>query len=90
MTGVTGDKLSAFAEVEHRVREVNTITSIPIAVGFGIQTEDDARAVARFARGVVVGTALVRELSGVGPEQAGERARAFAKRFSDALAIPSA
>jgi tryptophan synthase alpha chain len=86
MTGITGDKLSAFAEVQTRVNEVSSVVRIPVAVGFGIQTEDDARAVARFARGVVVGTALVRELAGVGAEEAGARARAFAERFATALA----
>lgn len=85
MTGVTGDRLSAFAEVERRVHEVTAITGLPVCVGFGIQSEDDARNVARFARGVVVGTALVRELAGVGPSEVGERAKAFASRFANAV-----
>lgn len=90
MTGITGDRLSAFAAVEDRVRRVSDIARLPVAVGFGIQTTDDARAVSRFARGVVVGTALVRELSGAPPEEAKEKARAFAERFAEAVASPSA
>lgn len=90
MTGITGDRLSAFAAVEDRVRRVSSIAGLPVAVGFGIQTTDDARAVSRFARGVVVGTALVRELSGAHPEEAREKARAFAQRFAEAVATPSA
>lgn len=90
MAGVTGDRLSAFSAVEERVREVSAIAKLPVAVGFGIQTPDDARAVSRFARGVVVGTALVRELSGARPEEAKDKARAFAQRFAEAVATPNA
>lgn len=90
MTGVTGDRLSAFFAVEDRVRQVNGVTDLPVAVGFGIQTTDDAKIVSRFARGVVVGTALVRELSGARPEEAQAKARAFAQRFSAALTPVSA
>lgn len=85
MTGVTGDRLSAFAEVERRVNDVTAIAGLPVCVGFGIQSEDDARSVARFARGVVVGTALVRELADAAPHEAGARAKAFATRFAQAI-----
>lgn len=90
MAGVTGDRLSAFEAVADRVRRVSGIAGLPVAVGFGIQTVDDARAVSRFARGVVVGTALVRELSGARPDEAKDKARAFAERFAEAVATPNA
>jgi tryptophan synthase alpha chain len=60
MTGVTGGALTATDEVGARVSELRAAGISRIAVGFGIATPDDARRVAQFADGVVVGTAIVR------------------------------
>jgi tryptophan synthase alpha chain len=60
LTGITGAKLTDKADVEKKVREIRRYTKTPIAVGFGIATPDDAREVARFADGVIVGSALVK------------------------------
>ena len=56
-------------------------TSLPVAVGFGISTPDQARVVGRLADGVVVGSALVEILGrdGVGA------ARSFLDALRDAL-----
>jgi len=63
MTGVTGAALTpALAEAEARVRELRATLRQPIAVGFGVATPDDARAVARFADAVVVGSAFSRAI----------------------------
>lgn len=85
MTGITGDRLSGLSEVERRVAEVTEATGLPVGVGFGIQTEDDAREVARFARAVIVGSALVKAIASSPREQVGATARDFARRFSRAL-----
>src|SRR5947208_10879152 len=60
LTGITGAKLTDKADVEKKVREIRRYTKTPIAVGFGIATPEDARAVARIADGVIVGSALVK------------------------------
>lgn len=85
MAGITGDALSDLEAVAGRVAEVRRGTGLPVAVGFGIRSEDDARAVARFADGVVIGTQLVSDLAAVGRERAAEVARDFARRFRAAL-----
>ena len=61
MTGITGVKLSDVADPRRRVEEIRAATGgkIPVVVGFGIKTPADARAVAGFADGVVVGSAAV-------------------------------
>jgi tryptophan synthase alpha chain len=62
LTGTTGRALADVEAPRRHVAEIRTLTGdrFPIAVGFGITTAAQARAVASFADGVVVGTAAVR------------------------------
>jgi tryptophan synthase alpha chain len=59
-TGVTGERSALSASLASELRRVRRIVGLPIAVGFGISTPEQAKAVARLADGVVVGSALVR------------------------------
>ena len=61
LTGITGVKLADLADPQRRVEEIRAATGgkVPVVVGFGIKTPADARAVAAFADGVVVGSAAV-------------------------------
>jgi tryptophan synthase alpha chain len=59
-TGVTGERDSLSESVEPLVASMRAITKLPLAVGFGISTPEQAREVARVADGVVVGSAFVR------------------------------
>ncbi len=58
VTGVTGARASLALDLEQRVRELRRLTELPIGVGFGISTPEQARTVAAFADAVVVGSAL--------------------------------
>jgi tryptophan synthase alpha chain len=63
ITGVTGAAIGrAAAELGPRVAAVKQAVRRPVAVGFGIKTPDDARAVAEAADAIVVGTAIVRAI----------------------------
>jgi tryptophan synthase alpha chain len=79
--GVTGARSSLDVELVDSVARVRRATSLPLAVGFGISTPEQARAVGRIADGVVVGSALVEILGrdGVGA------ARSFLDALRDAL-----
>lgn len=70
MTGVTGTRQVDPTEIEATVGELRQLSSVPVAVGFGVSTPADAAAIARLADAVVVGSALVRviERCGGGPE----------------------
>ena len=59
MTGVTGAAITGFAAVGEAVGRIKRETDLPVAVGFGIKTPDDAARIGRDADGVVVGSALV-------------------------------
>jgi len=70
--GVTGAREQVPADLEGYVRRVRAVTSIPVAVGFGISTAAQAAAAARSADGVVVGSALMDAVA-QGGVQAAER-----------------
>jgi tryptophan synthase alpha chain len=59
-TGVTGERTSLSDAVEPLVRRMRGVTELPLAVGFGISTPEQAATVAGMAEGVVVGSAIVR------------------------------
>jgi tryptophan synthase alpha chain len=86
--GITGTSSAAAAEVADAVGRLRRHTDLPIAVGFGIKTPDQAAAVARVADAVVVGSALVAtvadNLDGDGAPRPGLAAAAHA--FVGALA----
>ena len=58
--GVTGVQESVATSLPESILRLRSTTTLPICVGFGIATPDQARTVGRLADGVVVGSALVR------------------------------
>ena len=59
VTGITGTKSAAIDGVAEAVRRIRACSKLPIAVGFGINTAEQAAAVARVADAAVVGSAIV-------------------------------
>jgi tryptophan synthase alpha chain len=58
--GVTGVQESVAASLPDSILRLRSATTLPICVGFGVATAEQARAIGRLADGVVVGSALVR------------------------------
>lgn len=58
--GVTGEQTTISAELPETLARLRSVTSLPVCVGFGISTPEQARSVAKLGDGVVVGSALVR------------------------------
>jgi tryptophan synthase alpha chain len=65
--GVTGLQETTATSLPDSVRRLRSATTLPICVGFGISTPEQARSVGKLADGVVVGSALVRAAE-IGPE----------------------
>jgi tryptophan synthase alpha chain len=61
--GVTGAETRVGGDLAETVQRVRGVSDLPIAVGFGIATGEQATAVGRLADGVVVGSAFVRRLA---------------------------
>jgi tryptophan synthase alpha chain len=63
MTGITGAAIKNTAAVATAVKRIKSHTDLPVAVGFGIKTAEDAALIGRDADGVVVGTSIVAALA---------------------------
>ncbi len=59
LTGITGAAIADYGKVGDAVARIKGHTKLPVAVGFGVKTAENARQIAAQADGVVVGTALV-------------------------------
>jgi len=66
MTGITGAALADTAKVSSAVQRIKAHTDLPICVGFGVKTAEQARAIGASADGVVVGTAIVNAVADAG------------------------
>jgi tryptophan synthase alpha chain len=62
VTGVTGARSSFAGGLRSRVSRLRRATSLPVGVGFGISTPEQAARVGRFADAAVVGSALIDRL----------------------------
>ena len=71
--GVTGERAELAGSARQVARRIRGLTDLPVCVGVGVTTPDQAAEVCEDADGVVVGSALVRRLlDGGGPESAAE------------------
>ena len=65
VAGVTGGAKGQSGDIEAATQRLKDACDLPIAVGFGIKTSEQAREIAKFADAVVVGSALVAEIEAV-------------------------
>jgi tryptophan synthase alpha chain len=83
VTGVTGARSSISEGLGDLIARVREHTAVPVCVGFGISTPEQARQVGALADGVIVGSACVKAIGG--SDTPAETAKQFAKSFSEAL-----
>jgi tryptophan synthase alpha chain len=69
LTGITGAKLGNVAKIGENVEQIRKISRTPIAVGFGIRTPEDAAEVSAIADGVIVGSAIVKQIAAAQQQQ---------------------
>ncbi len=62
ITGITGAAAAQPADVAPEVARIKASTDLPVIVGFGINTPDQARGIASIADGCVVGSAIVKDI----------------------------
>jgi len=86
--GVTGTRPAVPSDLEAQVARVRAATSLPVAVGFGLSTADQAARTARTADGVVVGSAVVEALGSAGPAGAQTVIRELAAAVRGARGAP--
>jgi len=59
VAGITGKQSAALDSIEQAVTRIKATATVPVAVGFGVRTPEQAGPIARVADGVVVGSAIV-------------------------------
>ena len=79
ITGITGTASANPEKIQKHLEEIRQHTQLPIAVGFGINTPEDAAVMAGFTDAVVVGSALVKDLKQNGVQSCLERVKALKK-----------
>ncbi|MCF7821821.1 MAG: tryptophan synthase subunit alpha [Mariprofundaceae bacterium] len=62
LTGITGAEMGEAAAIEQQVERIRSFSSLPICVGFGVKTAEQAAKVATFADGVVIGSHFVSQI----------------------------
>lgn len=82
-TGVTGGHGGPSADIGKQVEAIKSHTSTPVCVGFGISSPEQAAMVAAASDGVIVGSAIVKQVE-LFPERAVEAVREFAAPLIEA------
>jgi tryptophan synthase alpha chain len=86
VTGVTGARKTAPAEIGAQVAAVREKSPVPVVIGFGVGTPDQAKALAPLADGVVVGSAIVQRIAEGGSRAArADRVKRFVRSLKRAL-----
>jgi len=84
-TGVTGQGAGWSGSIPERVATIRRHTKLPVAVGFGISSGEDARRLRGVADAVVVGAAFMRRVTEDPERGAAERVASLARELADAL-----
>lgn len=83
VAGITGDKSAAYGDVGAAISQIKKHTDLPVAVGFGIKTQDDVKNMSQHADAVVVGSALVKEIAA--SKTPAKTAEEFVSKLASAL-----
>ena len=87
--GVTGRSAGEGFDLDSRIAAVRERTTLPIAVGFGISSPADARALRGRADAIVVGAAFMRAIAESPEHGAAGRVEALARGLIEALELPA-
>jgi len=82
--GVTGVRSEIRTDVGAIVESIRKVTDVPCAVGFGISTPEQAKAMAKVSDGAIVGSAIVKIIAKYGPD-AGKEIYDYVKAMKDAV-----
>jgi len=85
VAGVTGARAHVAERARPLVERIRDYTDLPVAVGFGIAGPDDARQVAQFAEGVIVGSELTNRVSAAKQGTSPAAAARFVTSLREAL-----
>ncbi len=87
-TGITGTNIGELEEIKEKVKKIKGMTNLPVVVGFGISSPKEATPIAELSDGVVVGSALIRQIKnavagGRGLEEVSDFLRSMKNAITD-------
>ena len=85
LKGVTGVKSADTADVAAHLPKIRAASKLPIGVGFGIKDAESARAIAKSADAVIIGSRIVQEIESAGAAHAVARVKALLGPIRKAL-----
>ena len=66
--GITGERSNIPESLRDQLAQLRARTSLPLCVGFGVSKPEQVRDLKQYADGIIVGSALVRKLEGITPQ----------------------
>jgi tryptophan synthase alpha chain len=69
--GVTGTRETVSIDAQDLVSRIRKVSQLPVCVGLGVSTREQARSLAAYADGVIVGSAFIKLLLNSKDEQSG-------------------
>jgi tryptophan synthase alpha chain len=84
VAGITGLQQAAQTSIETAVATLKAATTLPVAVGFGVRTPEQAAAIAQVADGIVVGSAIVEIVAKHGADAA-PHVEAYIRTLAEAV-----
>jgi tryptophan synthase alpha chain len=85
IAGITGTRSAAAEDVAPAVARLKAHTALPVAVGFGVKSAEQAAEIARVADGVVVGSAIVDTIAKAAPSEAAKKTHAFVAALAEGV-----
>lgn len=82
--GVTGERSEFDQHLQELLDQIHRVTDTPAAIGFGIHTPEQAKAMAKIADGVIIGSACVKITENEGPNASAALAK-YSQSIKDAL-----
>lgn len=95
ITGVTGTASAVTSDVEDAVKRIRQFSELPVAIGFGINTPEQAKTMASIADAAVVGSAIVKKIAenldenGVAKAGLASKVHAFVQELADGVKAAS-
>lgn len=82
--GVTGTRSEITTDLDTITKHIKDVTDVPVAIGFGINTPEQAKKYADIANGVIVGSAIVKIIAKYG-KNAPDEVYKYVKEMKDAI-----
>jgi tryptophan synthase alpha chain len=82
--GVTGIRSEIERSLENTVRAIKQVTNVPVAVGFGVATAEQAKKICRYSDGIIIGSAIVKIIEQYGND-ASIHIKQYVKKIKSAI-----